>query len=163
MIIIIVSIFSFLLEYLFNLFFHGTIFSSLIVFSSIILLQPYFKNNKFNYFLYCFVVGFLYDYIYTGLYFMNAGIFLLIGVIVLWINSISPNNFFVSILEIVFLICLYRFFSFLFLYINGFFIFDFGILFKAIYSSLLLNVIYGICIYLILYMVSCKFNIKRIN
>jgi len=163
MIIVFVTIISFILEYLFNGFFHSSFLVGLIIFSSLILLEPYFKKNKNMYFLYCFIVGFLYDYVYTGVYFMNAGLFLVIGVVVDYINSVSPNNLFVSILELLFLIVLYRFISFVFLGINGVVDFSFDILFRSIYCSLLLNVIYGVFLYFILYLLSLKFNIKRIN
>ena len=163
MIIFVVTVFSFLLEYFVNLFFSNSIFLGLIIFSSMVLLQPYFKKNKNLYFLYCFFVGFLYDYIYTGVYFMDAGLFLLIGVVVDFINGITPNHLFVSLFELLILICFYRFLSFIFLCLNGVVVFDFSILFKCIYCSFLTNFIYGFVLYMILYLVSSKFHIKRIN
>ena len=163
MIIFIVTVISFLLEYLINLFSFDSFFVGLIIFSSMVLVQPYFKKNKNLYFMYCFLVGFLYDFFYTGIYFMDAGLFLLIGVLVDFINDITPNNLFVSLLELIVLICLYRVLSFIFLCINGVVIFDFMFLFRSIYSSILTNIIYGLILYLVLYLISSKFHIKRIN
>lgn len=163
MIIFIVSFLSFIFEYIVNLLFHGSILTGLIVFSSLVLLEPYFKKNNNRYFVFCFVLGFLYDFIYTGTYFMNAGLFLIVGFFVSYINSITPNNFLVSVLELILLIAIYRFFSFLFLCINGFIDFNFVLLFKSIYSSILVNLIYGAFLYFVLYLVSIKFHIKRIN
>lgn len=163
MIIFIVTIFSFIFEYLVNLFSFNSIFVGLIIFTSMILLQPYFKKNKGLYFLYCFLVGFFYDFIYTGIYFMDAGLFLLIGVCVDFINEITPNNLILSLLELVVFICLYRILSFMFLYINDAIIFDLNILLKSIYSSILINVFYGFILYIILYFISTKFHIKRID
>ena len=163
MIILIVTFLSFILEYIVNGFFHGTLLTGLIVFSSVILLEPYFKKNKELFFVYCFIVGFLYDFVYTGTYFMNAGLFLIIGIFVDYINGITPNNWFVSIIELIFLISLYRFCSFMFLGINGVIDMSFRVLFKSIYYSLLMNLVYGIILYFVLYLISRKFNIKRIN
>ncbi len=163
MIILIVTFLSFILEYVVNGFFHGTIFSGLIIFSSLILLEPFFKKNKEKFFAFCFIVGFIYDFVYTGTYFMNAGIFLLVGVFVSFINSVTPNNFLVSVLELVLMILFYRVITFFFFAINGVVDFDFFLLFKSIYSSILMNLIYGIFLYFILYFVSCYFNVKRIN
>ena len=163
MIILIVTFLSFILEYVVNGFFHGTIFSGLIIFSSLILLEPFFKKNKEKFFVFCFIVGFIYDFVYTGTYFMNAGIFLLVGVFVSFINSVTPNNFLVSVLELVLMILFYRVITFFFFAINGVVDFDFFLLFKSIYSSILMNLIYGIFLYFILYFVSCYFNVKRIN
>ena len=163
MIVFLVTFLSFLLEYLVNGFFHGTIFTGLIIFSSMILLEPYFKKNKERYFLYCFIVGVLYDIIYSGTYFMNAGLFLFIGVIVDYLNSVTPNNCLVSLLELFILIALYRFVSFMFLYANGVVMFDGLVLLRSIYCSIIINLIYGFVLYFILYLISLKFNIRRIN
>ncbi len=162
MIIFLISIISFVLEFLF-VHFNGSIFSGLIIFTTIILLEPYFKKNKYLYFFYCFIVGFLYDYIYTGTYFMNAGLFLLVGLFVDYLNGITPNNLFVSMLELVVLISLYRIFSFFFFCLNGIIGFDIHFLFKSIYSSFLLNIMYGLILYFVLFLISLKFKIKRIN
>ncbi len=163
MIILIVTFLSFVLEYVVNGFFHGTIFSGLIIFSSLVLLEPFFKKNKEKFFIFCFILGFLYDFVYTGTYFMNAGIFLLVGVLISFINGITPNNFFVSVLELVLMIAFYRVITFLFFAVNGVIDFDFFLLFKSIYSSMLMNLIYGIFLYFVLYLVSRWFNVKRIN
>lgn len=163
MIIFLVIFLSFVFEYFINGFFHGTIFSGLIIFSSLILLEPFFKKNRDRYYVFCFLIGFLYDLVYSGTYFLNAGLFLFIGIIVSFINHITPNNLIVSILQLVFLIGLYRTLCFLFMVINGFIGFDFSILFESIYSSIIINVIYGIILYFVLYLISLKFKIRRIK
>lgn len=161
--IIIVSIFSFILEFLVNYIFDGTCFFGLIVLSTLILLEPFFKKNKNLFYVYCFLMGFFYDLIYTGIYFMNAGLFLFIGFFVMVINSVTPNSFFISIFELFLLICFYRFFSFIFLSINGVIDFEFSLLFESIFCSVLINIIYGIILYFILFFMSKLFNINRIN
>ena len=161
--IFLISFFSFIFEYIFNILFHGSIFTGLIVFSSMVLLEPYFKKNKDKYFVFCFLLGLFYDIVYTGTYFMNAGFFLMIGVFVTYINSVTPNNFVVSILELIILIVFYRVLSFLFLVINGVVDLNIFLLFKSIYSSFLLNLIYSSILYFVLYLISIKFNVKRIN
>ena len=163
MIIFIVSFLSFILEYIVNGLFHGTIFSGLIIFSSMVILEPYFKKEKNKFFAFCFILGFLFDLIYTGTYFLNAGLFLSIGVIISFINRVTPNNFIVTILELIFLICIYRIFSFMFMFFNGIVSFDFDILCKSIYCYLITNVLYGSFLYFILYLISLRFKIKRIN
>ena len=163
MIIFFVTFLSFIFEYFINSFFHGTVFSGLIIFSSLIFLEPYFKKNKDRFYVYCFLIGFLYDLIYSGVYFLNAGVFLFIGIIITYINCITPNNLFVSVLQLVFMIGLYRTLCFLFMVINGVVIFDFGILFRSIYSSIIVNVIYGVILYFVLYLISLKFKIRRIK
>ena len=163
MIIFIVTLIAFILEYIVNGFFHGTIFTGLIIFSSLVLLEPYFKKDKNKFFIYCFVVGFLYDLVYTGNYFLDAGMFLFIGVLIEFVNMITPNNFIVSMLELILFIFVYRFFSFLFFVINGVIAFSFDALFKSFYCSLLTNILYGGILYFVLYLLSLKFKIRRIK
>jgi rod shape-determining protein MreD len=161
--IIIVSFLSFILDFVFNYFLMNTLFLPLICLISIIILRPYFKKNIDLYYVFCFVIGFLYDFIYTGNYFMNAGLFLIVGILISFINKNMPNNIFVSIFEVILIIFLYRVMSYLFFFLNGIVSFSFHDLLKSIYCSFALNVIYGIFLYLILYFVSKKFKIERIN
>ena len=161
--IVIVSIISFILEFLINYIFSDSCFYGLIVLSTLILVEPFFKRNKNLFFVFCFVMGFFYDFIYTGTYFMNAGLFMFIGLIVSFVNNVTPNNFFVSIFELFLLICFYRFLSFIFFVVNGVVSFDFSLLFKSMYCSFLINVIYGVVLYFILCFLSRLFKIKRIK
>ena len=158
-----VSILSFILEYVVNGFFHGTIFSGLIIFSSLVLLEPYFKKNRDMFYVYCFFIGLLYDFVYTGVYFMDSGMFLIIGILVSFFNRITPNNFVVSVFELVLMICFYRFICFVFLGLNGYIVMSFDVLFRSIYSSILINLIYGVLLYFVLFLLSKRFNIRRIN
>lgn len=163
MMIILVTVFAFILEFFLNSFLYNSIFVPLVVITSLVLLQPYFKKNNNRYYIYCFLVGFIYDLVYTGFYFMDASLFLIIAIMVNFINSNTLNNLFVSLLEILLLIVLYRFMSFLFLGINGVIVLSFDNLFKSIYSSLLTNILYGVILYFVLYLISKCFRIKRIN
>lgn len=154
---------SFILDFLFNFVFFDSIFLPLIVFVSLIFLEPYFIKDKYKYYLCSFLVGFFYDLVYTGYYFMNAGLFLIVAILVVFINRLTPNNFVVSFLETVLLIIFYRFLSFIFLVLNGVVFFDFKIFFECVYSSLILNVLYGSFLYLFLCFISKKFKLKRID
>lgn len=160
--IIIVSFFSFILDFVFCYFFKDSLFLPLIILTSIVILRPYFKNVSF-YYLFCFLIGLLYDLVYTGNFFMSSSFFLIIGLLICFISANMPNNIFVSIFEIIISVILYRLMSFLFLFVNGVVVFSFSNLFKSIYCSFITNIIYGFILYYILYFISKKFNIKRIN
>lgn len=163
MIIFIVTFFAFILEYIFNIYFSNSIFLPLIIFTSLVLVEPFFKGDKVKYYVYCFLIGFLYDYVYTGNYFLDSGLFLLVGVFVCLISFYMPNNFFVFILKMFLLIIFYRVCLYMFFCFNEVIIFSFSSLFKYLYSSLILNICYGSFLYFVLYFVSKKFHIKRIN
>lgn len=160
--IIIVSFFSFVFDFIFNYFFKNSLFLPLIILTSVIVLRPYFKKVNF-YYLFCFIVGFLYDLLYTGNYFMSSAFFLIIGLLICFISANMPNNFFVSIFEVIVSIVLYRVMCFIFLFLNGIVSFSFELLFKSVYCSLIINIIYCIIMYFILYFISKKFKIERIN
>ena len=160
--IIIVSFFSFVFDFFFSCIFMNSLFLPLIILTSIIVLRPYFKKVNY-YYLFCFIIGLLYDLIYTGNYFMSSALFLIIGLLICFVSANMPNNVFVSIFEIVISIVLYRLMCFIFLFFNGVIAFSLDFLLKSIYCSLITNIIYGILLYFILYFVSKKFKIERIN
>ncbi len=162
MILFIVTFFSFVLDFVFNYYFNNSLFSSLIILTSLILLRSIFKDCR-GYYFYCFFVGFLYDYLYTGNYFMNSGMFLIVGFFINYVFLNMRFNIFVSIISIFLSIILYRVFCFLFLFFNGIVGFSFDYLLKSIYCSFLINIIYGILMYYFLYFMCKKFNVKRIN
>ena len=154
---------SFAFEFLFNSFFYNSLFLPLCCLVSLILVEPFFNKDKSRFLIVCFLFGFLYDIVFTGNYFFNASMFLLIGGLVVIFNRSTPNNLFVSLVEIIFLIILYRTLCFLLFSLVGVVVFDFNILFRCVYCSFLFNIIYGFVLYFILYFVSKKFNISRIN
>ncbi len=161
--IITVTIISFILEFILNKTLYNSFLSPLIIFTTLIILEPYFKKHKNRYLIYTFTIGLIYDIVYTGTYLMNASMFLIIGIFVRLINKNTPNNFLITIIELIILICTYRFLCFIFLSIIGFIKFNLSIYFESVYTSIILNLIYGILLYFILYFISKKFNIKRIN
>lgn len=158
--IIIFTLISFILEYIFNYFFHNSIFMPLIILTTVISSQIYFKKSNPKYYLYCFIVGFLYDLIYTGNYFLSAGLFLLIGVLVSFINSNLSNNIFICIISLIVYILIYRCLSFFLFFLNGYG--TFKLLFKVMYSSLILNIVYGIFLYYIFKFILKRFKVKGI-
>ncbi len=160
--IIIFSFFSFFLEFIFNYFLKNSIFLPLIILTSVIVLRPYFKKVNY-YYIFCFIMGFLYDLVYTGNYFMSSAFFLIIGLLICFVSANMPNNIFVSIFEVIVSISLYRLMSFIFMFFNGIVSFSWNLLFKSIYCSLIINVVYCVFIYFILYFISKKFKIERIN
>lgn len=163
MIILIVTVLAFILEFIFNSLLYKSILIPLVVISSLILLEPFFEKNKSKYLIYCFLIGLLYDIVYTGNYFLNASMFLIIGVLVVLINKNTPNNLFITLISLILLICTYRTLCFLFLGLLGVIEFSSSVLLKSIYTSLIFNIIYSLILYLTLYFISKKFNIKRIN
>lgn len=161
--IIIITIISFILEFMLNSFLYNTVLIPLCVICTLILIEPFFYKNKTKYLIYSFTIGLLYDLIFTGNYFLSSGIFLLIASLIILINKITPNNLLISIIEIITFICIYRTISFLLMSIFQIIPFELELLSKSIFCSLSLNIIFSIILYFIMYIISKKFNIIRIN
>lgn len=139
------------------------IFNLLFPIVALIIIYPYFRKNNSKYFIYAGVYGLLYDLIYTDTFILYVGLFIIIAFIISKLNIIFSNN----IINIGFIttivIAIYRTITYFVLVVVNYLEFDMNILFKSIYSSLLLNVIYAIIIYFISDRLSYKYRIEKID
>ena len=133
----------------------------LFLLTSLVILYPYFKNNKFNYFITSVICGFIYDISFSNSLFINTISFgISSGLVILMYNYINYNIFSSNLVNIA-VIIFYRIISYLFICIIDFVSFDESILFSGIYSSIIFNIIYGVIIYLLCIPISSIFNIKK--
>ena len=160
----IIIIFSFLFESVFsNIVNNHTFLTPLFLLTSLSILYPYFKNKTFNFVIVCIMCGLLYDISFTGSPFINTICFgICSGFIILIYNYVNYNIFssnFINIINIV----LYRIVSYLLLCIIDFIKFNEFSLLEGIYNSLLVNLIYGIIIFIIINLLAKIFSIKRVE
>lgn len=140
----IILIISFLLENSYSLIFHNqnSLFLSCFSLVSIFSVYKLFKENDKKYFITCFIYGFIYDVTFTGTFFVNALLFLLFGFLISKIYKIFQMNFFNIIIVTLCLIILYRLGSY-FIYISTFHkSFNYILLLKSFYSSIIINIVY---------------------
>lgn len=159
--IIFVSIISFLLDGILSRYLMGTLFLPLLTLVSIVIIYPYFRNNNYRYLKYLALIGLLYDIVYMNTVFYNFFIFLLLGIVVIIIEYILSNNLYVNCLISVTCIIFYRLINYLFFNIFRNYDITLNELLKSLYSSLLLNIIYCIAIYLITNYYSTKHKILK--
>lgn len=162
--IYIIIIFSFLFEAVFsNIVNTNTFLIPLFLLTSLSILYPYFKNNKFNFVIVSIICGLFYDITFTNSPFINTISFgLCSGLIILIYNYMNyniVNSNFINIINIIF----YRIISYLLLCIIDIVKFNEFRLLESIYNSLLVNVIYGIIIFVIVDLIAKIFNIKRVE
>ena len=132
----------------------------LFVFTSLIILYPYFKNKRLNYIITFAICGLIYDVCFTDLIFINTICFSICGIIsILCYNYFKYNIYSSNILNILNII-IYRIINYLILIIISYMSFNSFILLKGIYNSIIINIIYGVFIYLIANLISNIFNIK---
>ncbi len=159
-----VLIISFILDSIVSNFISlDSLFFPLFTLMALIIIYPYFNNNRQKYFGVCLVTGICYDLIYSNTIIIHGMLFLLIGFIITRLNLIISNNSInVGIMAIV-CIVIYRFLAYGLLLITASTSFEWFSLLKSIYSSLILNIFYVILIYIITDKISRKFKIHRTN
>ena len=159
-----ILIFSFLFESAFsNIITKGSILVPLFLLTSLTILYPYFKNKKMNFVITCVICGFIYDISLTSSLFINTLSFASAsGLIILIYNYINYNIYSSNFVNIVILI-FYRVISYILLCIVDFINFNEMSLLEGIYGSLIVNIIYGIIIFIIIDLIAKIFNIKRVE
>lgn len=146
----IIIILSLILDGILSLFSNNNIiFNSLFTLTSLIIIFKYYKSkDNLKYLIIVGMVGLLFDIIYTDTLLFNAGVYLIIGVIITKYFEIFKHNLLNALFLLVITIILYRTFTFLVLANAQIIKLNFYELFKSIYSSLLLNIVYLSCFFI---------------
>ncbi len=121
-----------------------SLFTPLLTIVSIFLIYPLFKKKKNNYFIVLFIIGIIYDLLFTNLIIVNRLLFLLVGYISKYIHDNYELNILTITISLIFIISIYETSLLLILVVLR--IYDFSIidLLYKISHSLLLNIIYGL-------------------
>ena len=137
-----------------------TLFTPLFFITSLAILYPYFKN-KVNFIIICIICGFFYDIAFMDSAFINTISFGICSYFIIMCYGYFNYSIYSSNLINIFNIIVYRIISYILLVIVDYVNFDGFSLLEGIYNSILLNIIYGIFIYLIATMLSKIFKIKK--
>lgn len=164
-IVIPVVVISFFLESIFSNFvaIDSLLFIPLFTIISLVIIYPYFSNNDFKYLKYCAIIGLCYDIIFTNTLILNMVVFLSIGLIIKLVNIFISNNPLNVILISLISITFYRVITYFLLVIINFVSFNFNVLLKGVYSSLIINLAYGIIVYLLTDYLSKKHRVSKID
>lgn len=130
---------------------------------SFIIIYPYFNHRENDYVKTAALIGFCYDMVYTDTIFLECILFILIAFFIRLLNEWFSNNIVSITFMTILVVALYRSISYGVLSLVGFFTFDFMHLFQGIYSSLLLNIIYAICLYLVTDKLSRKYHVLKVD
>lgn len=128
---------------------------------SLIIIYPYFKKDEFSYYKWALCIGLFYDITYTDTLLLNTCIFFILAFLIKTINFFLSNNTLNTIIMTIVSIITYRVLTYLVLWTIDYISSDFTLLFKSIYSSLILNIIYAIIIFLITNYFSKKYRIRK--
>ena len=124
-------------------------FNPLFSFITIIFIYPLFNNN-YKYYKTCFIYGFIYDLVYTDTIFMHAIIFLLIGILISKSLNYFSNNIINLVLITLISLIIYRLVNYILICIVSEYTFKIRELLNSITSSILINSIYSVILYLVL-------------
>ena len=140
-----------------------SIFTPLLTLISIFMIYPFFKKKEINYFIIIFIIGIIYDLLYTNLLFFNGVIFVILGLLIKYIYKTYEITPLRLILYLIILISSYESLTGIILLIYNVVPVTFYKVFYKIINSLLLNIIYGELIYLIIYLIPKKYKKISIN
>lgn len=151
-ILILISIYldGLLTIYLASFFNNLSIFTPLFTLITIGILGFNLKDKKNKYLTISFVVGLIYDLLYTNILFLNSFLFLIIALITIRIINRYSFNFFKLIIYLLTVIIVYEFIYFLLIIIIYPKIYTPIDLIYKISHSLLLNIVYGEFLYFLL-------------
>ena len=160
---ILIIILSFILEGIFtNLFSFNSLFLPLFSITSLVITYSYFnKEKKYSFILISIIIGILYDISYTDSLFINTFTFTICCLLIVLIDNYISNGFINKMCINIIIIIMFKVISYLLLFVFGFIKFNQNILIKGIYSSLILNIIYGVILYFICDKISNKLNIRK--
>ena len=131
--------------------------------TALTMLYPYFNNKKVNFIITCTIIGFIYDVIFTDSLFINTLTFALISLLIILIYNYIKYNIINSSIINVIAISIYRIISYVLLLIVDYLSFNFHTLSSGIYNSLLINIVYGVLVYLFADVIARMFNIKKMK
>lgn len=135
----------------------------LLTLMSLLIVYPYFNHHENDYLKVAGVLGLCYDIVFTDTVFLNCVLFLLVALFIRLLNEWFSNNIFSVGLMAMLVITFARILEYSILSLVGFFAFDWMYLFQGIYSSILLNVIYVMLLYVVTDKISRKFHIRKID
>ena len=133
-------------------------FLPLFTLTSLVVIFPFCNIKK--YLKLSIIVGLLYDISLTDTFFINTILFVIIMFFIKFLFSNFNNNLFNTLLILICSILLYRLMYYLILTMSNYYLFNLYTLFKSIYASLILNIIYGFFLYTIMRLIKHK-KIKK--
>ena len=165
---IILLIISFLLQGILSNFLAYTsgaisIFSTIYVLITLLLLYPYFENNKKKFLILLVIFGGLTDLVYCNTFLLNISIFYMIYKFSNIFHFFLPYNLFTINFSNLLSIFLYHILTFLLLSLLKYDNYTFLMLTKILASSIIMTIIYTTISYLFIKLIREKKELKEIK
>jgi len=168
MLAIIIMIFSLLLDgiltnYLPYLVNDLSLFTPLLTVVTIFIIYPFYRKKNEKYFVFIFIIGIIYDLLYTNLLFFNAILFIFIGFLSKYIYKNYEITYLKLIIYTILIIISYELLTCSLIFIFHLVPLTIPKIIYKITHSLLLNIIYIEIIYLIINLIPKKYKKISIN
>ena len=139
----------------------NTLFAPLFTLMSLIIVYPYFNYNHKHFIITAFITGMAYDLIYTNTIIIHGLLFIAIAFLIIKLNVVFSNNYLNVVIMAIISIIVYRLISYGLLLITNNISFNWIVLLKSIYQSLLINIIYILLTFMITDRISFALRIKK--
>ena len=122
----------------------------------------YFNNEK-KYYILLIIFGILMDVVYTNTFMLNVVLFIVISLIVKFLNFILPENILMVNIVSICSVILYHILSYVILTIINYNVYPLDLLFDICINSIIMTVVYTSLIYLFSNFLYNKFDKKQIR
>lgn len=139
-----------------------SIFSTLYVLITLMIIKTHFENKKKYFFLLIFL-GIIIDISYTGTFGLNSCLFIVCYYISVSFHSFFPYNCFTISVSNLLCVFIYHIISFLFLVLFKYDSYSITALLKILSHSILMTITYSNIIYWIMYFITKKYQLKPIK
>lgn len=138
-------------------------FTPMFTLVSLFIIFPFYRKNPTKYYIIVFIIGLIYDLLYTNLLFFNAILFLIIAIVSKYLYRNFEINYFKLIIYVVLIIAFYETLTASIILIFQLVPITVSKLIYKISHSLILNIIYAELIYLIINLIPERFKKISIN
>ena len=125
---------------------------------ALVIIFSYFENKQ-KYLIILFILGILFDIVYTNTLLLNIVIFFIIFLVLNTIDYYIPNNLFTISIKSIIAIIIYHLISYFILILTNYNHYSLNLLILIIIRSLIMTIIYSIISYLLIK----KIYFKRFN
>jgi len=138
----IITIISLILDGIISVYTNNTMFIPLFTLTSLLITYKNYERKEKIYFIFLSIIGLIYDALYTDIILLNTFVFIIIGLIIKLLNIYLSHKLTSNVVKLLVIIIFYRVITYIILCILNYINFEFIILFKSIYNSIFLNIIY---------------------
>ncbi len=140
-----------------------SLFTPLLTLISVISIYPLYKKETKEYLLTIFIVGIIYDLLYTNLLFYNGVLFIVIGLFNIYLNKKIQVNYLTELLILIMNIVVYILLNSLIILICNLTIISIDKIVYVILHSLIINIVYGYILFFIIKRISSKNKKLKLN